>query len=51
MWLKQTLNYWTLLPLKNEKLMPVLCDQVTQCSGSLTISLISVTTMNNAPII
>ena len=29
-----------LFPLKNEKLTPALCDQVTQCLGSLTFSLI-----------
>ena len=32
--------------LKNVKLMPVLCDQVTQCSASLTFSHVSATSMN-----
>ena len=33
------------------KLTPVLCDQVTQCSGSLTFSLVSTTSMNDIPTI
>ena len=36
-------------PLKNEKSTPVLCDQVTRRPGSLTISLVSMTSMNDTP--
>ena len=42
----ETLKYWILFPLKNGKLTSVLCDQVTQCFNSLTISFISVTSTN-----
>ena len=45
----ETLEYWILFPLKNGKLTPVLCDQVTQCLGSLTLSLVSPTSTNDIP--
>ena len=38
-------------PLKNWKLMPVLCGLVTQCLGSLTFSIVSATSANDAPTI
>ena len=38
-------------PLKNWKITPVLCDQVSQCLSSLTINLVSATSTNDVPII
>ena len=43
MWLTRNTKVLDSFPLKNGKFMPVLCDQVTQCLGSLRISLVSVT--------
>ena len=48
---EETLRYCILSLLKNRKFTPVLCDQVTKCLGSLTISLVSTTSTNDAPII
>ena len=47
----ETLKYWILFTLKNGKFTPVLCDQVTQCLSSLTISHVSATSTNNVPMI
>ena len=38
-------------PLKNWKLMSVLCGSVTQCLGSLTFSIFSATSANDVPTI
>ena len=46
-----TLKYWILFPFKNGKLIPAQCDQFTQCSDSLTLSLTSVTSTNDVCII
>ena len=47
MWSSRNTN-WILFPLKNGKLTPpVLCYQVTQCSGSLAFSFVSTTTTND----
>ena len=47
-WLSR--NTFSPVPQKR-KLMSVQCDQVSQCSGSLTFSHISVTSMNDIPTI
>ena len=46
MWLSKNTEVWIAFPLKNGKLMPVICEQVTQCLGSLTFSLVSTTGTN-----
>ena len=43
----ETVKYWILFPFKSRKLAPILCDQVTQCSGSVTFSLVSATSTND----
>ena len=47
MWLTRNTTVLDSIPLKNGKFMPVLCDQVTQCSGLQTISLVSATGTND----
>ena len=52
MWLSRTTKVVdSSPPLKNGKFKPVLCDQVTQCLGSLTISPVTTTSTNDIPII
>ena len=51
MWLSRNTEVLDSFPLKNEKFMPILCDEVTQCLGSLTISPVIVTSTNDVPII
>ena len=51
MWLSRNTEVLGSSPLKNEKFMPILCDKVTQCLGSLTISPVIVTSTNDIPII
>ena len=36
--LSKSTKIWILFPLKNDKLSPVLRDQVTQCMGSATLA-------------
>ena len=49
-WVKnETLKYWILFLLKNEKFMSVLYDQITQCSDSLTFTLVSATSTKDVP--
>ena len=43
----EKLKYWILFPLKSGKLTHALRDQVTQCSGSLTFSTVSMTSTND----
>ena len=49
MWLRRNTKILDSFSLQNGKLTPVLCDQVTQCSGSLTFSLVSATSTNDIP--
>ena len=51
MWLSRNTKVLDISPFKNGKLMPVLCDQITQCSGSLTFSPVSATSTNDVPTI
>ena len=50
-WLSRNTIISNYFPLKNGTFMPVLCDQVTQCLSSLTISLVSTTSTNDVSII
>ena len=49
MWLSRNTKLLDSFPLKNGKLKPALCDQVTQCSGSLTISSACAISANDIP--
>ena len=49
MWLTRNTKVLHSFPLKNGKFTPVLCDQVNQCLGLLTIRLASATSTNAIP--
>ena len=47
MWLSRNTAVLDSFPHRNGKLTPVLCNQVTQCSGSLTFRFVSTTSTND----
>ena len=51
MWLSRSTNLLDSFPPKNGELKSLLCNQVTQCSHSLTVSLVSLKSTNDVPII
>ena len=50
MWLSRNTKVMDSFSLKNGKLTLALYGQVTQCSGSLTFSLVSTTSTNDVPL-